>query len=165
MQAQREREMDNATDVKEVSQAAIKIQKAYRGHRARKLAQKMRLEENIFLGMDSPALDKQHDPVKKAELNRERRKVLQQQYEEDYQQALVSIKEKIMKVEGPDMKESIQDSFRQWYMEHKRLYGKFPEFPEDEVWQKPGFQFVAPVDGQGPAKDDVNSEQEAKAGM
>jgi hypothetical protein len=46
------------------------------------------------------------------------------------------------------MKEAIQDSFRQWYMEHKRIFGKFPEFPPDEVWQKPGFQFVAPVEGQ-----------------
>ena len=46
------------------------------------------------------------------------------------------------------MKESIQDAFRLWYMEHKRIYGKFPEFPDDEVWQKVGFRFVAPVEGQ-----------------
>ncbi len=47
-----------------------------------------------MLGMDLPVKDDKVDPVKKAETNRVRRKVLQQQYEEDYQQALVSIKEK-----------------------------------------------------------------------
>lgn len=64
----------------------------------------MRVEELIFLGilkhsfhslgMDLPTKDEKIDPMKKAETNRVRRKVLQQQYEEDYQQALVSIKEK-----------------------------------------------------------------------
>ena len=45
------------------------------------------------------------------------------------------------------MKEAIQDSFRQWYMEHKRINGKFPDFPDDEIWQKQGFQFIPPVEG------------------
>ena len=63
-----------------------------------------------------------------------------------------------MKIEGPDIKETIQDSFRQWYMEHKRIHGKFPEFPEDEVWQKPGFQFIPPVEG----RPITNNEQAAE---
>jgi hypothetical protein len=33
-------------------------------------------------------------------------------------------------------------------MEHKRIYGKFPEFPDDEVWQQAGFRFIAPIEGQ-----------------
>ncbi|KAJ3220708.1 Dynein regulatory complex protein 11 [Clydaea vesicula] len=49
-----------------------------------------------------------------------------------------------MKVEGPDMKEGIQDSFRQWYMEYKRVHGKLPDFPPEEVWQDPNFQFLLP---------------------
>lgn len=69
---------------------------------------------------------------------------------------------RITKVEGPDMKESIQDSFRQWYMEHKRIFGKFPEFPEDETWQKPGFQFVAPVEGQAAAAEEPKADKEDK---
>ena len=44
--------------------------------------------------MDFPTKDFKNDPIKKAETNRSRRKVLQQQYEEDYQQALINIKEK-----------------------------------------------------------------------
>ena len=41
------------------------------------------------------------------------------------------------------MRESMQDSFRQWYMEHKRVSGKFPEFPDDTIWQHPTFKFGA----------------------
>jgi hypothetical protein len=63
----------------------------------------MRYEENLFLStidfsklqdMEIPVLDVTNDPRKKAESNRVRRKVLQQQYEDDYQQALISLKEK-----------------------------------------------------------------------
>lgn len=32
-------------------------------------------------------------------------------------QALVSIKDKIRDVEGPDMKETMQDQIRQWFIE------------------------------------------------
>ena len=70
-----------------------------------------------------------------------------------------------MKIEGPDMKESIQDSFRQWYMEHKRIFGKFPEFPEDEVWQKSGFAFVPPVEGQPLPSDEAPKAEEKKPGI
>lgn len=117
--------------------------------------------------MEFKVEDVKNDQTKKAESNRARRKVLQQQYEEDYQQALINIKEKyyfiliyrIMKIEGPDMKESIQDSFRLWYMEHKRIYGKFPEFPEDEVWKQAGFHFIPPVEGQPIIENEVVKEE------
>lgn len=48
------------------------------------------------------------------------------------------------------MKEALQDSFRQWYMEYKRINNKFPDFPADEVWQNPSFKFELTPDGQIP---------------
>lgn len=39
------------------------------------------------------------------------------------------------------MKERIQDSFRQWYLDYKRETGIFPEFPSDEDFAKPDFMF------------------------
>lgn len=39
------------------------------------------------------------------------------------------------------MKEAIQDDFRQWYMEYKRVNGSFPEFPEESVWRQTAFKF------------------------
>ena len=46
----------------------------------------------------------------------DRRKV-QEVHELEYQQALVSVKEKIRQVEGPDMKETLMDQIRQWFIE------------------------------------------------
>lgn len=60
---------------------------------------------------------------------------------------------RITKVEGPDMKEGIQDSFRQWYMESKRTTGSLPEFPADEVWQQSDFKFSSHA--QTPGNDEA----------
>ena len=42
--------------------------------------------------------DPKRDPITRAELNRQRRKVLQQVHEDEYQQALVNTKEKYVTV-------------------------------------------------------------------
>jgi IQ and AAA domain-containing protein len=46
----------------------------------------------------------------------ERRKT-QEVHEQEYQQALVTIKEKIRETEGPDIKETLMDQIRQWFIE------------------------------------------------
>lgn len=142
-QAKREDILDGEDDEKEVNRAALKIQSVYRGFVARKRYRKMMYEEVIFLGMEAPPVDPQKiSSIQKSEATRDRRRQLRKQHEEEYAQALISTKEKILKVEGPDMKESIQDSFRQWYMEYKRINGKLPDFPDDEVWKQNDFQFA-----------------------
>ncbi|KAJ3076108.1 Dynein regulatory complex protein 11 [Podochytrium sp. JEL0797] len=143
LQAQREKDLDAGDDEGELNSAALKIQRVFRGHKARKYAKQKLREEFIFLGMSSATKPPTQSPLIKSELNRNRRKLIQQQHEEEYQAALVNTKEKISKVEGPDMKENMQDQFRQWYMEVKRVNGKFPEFPEDAVWKMEGFVFGA----------------------
>ncbi|KAJ3355843.1 Dynein regulatory complex protein 11 [Entophlyctis luteolus] len=141
IQAQREKDLDAGDDEGELNSAALKIQRVFRGYKARKLAKAALREELAFLGMISIKKDPKQSANAKAEINRNRRKIIQNQHEEEYQAALVNTKEKISKIEGPDMKESMQDSFRQWYMEYKRVNGKFPDFPPDSLWQQPGFQF------------------------
>jgi hypothetical protein len=66
---------------------------------------------------------------------------------------------RILRMEGTDMKEAIQDDFRQWYMEYKRINGKFPAFPMEEEWQQPNFRFsidnvgsIQKVEAEKPAK-------------
>jgi hypothetical protein len=74
---------------------------------------------------------------------------------------------RIVKVEGPDMKEGIQDSFRQWYMESKRTEGKLPDFPADEVWQQSDFSFSNPAATGGDETKDSSkdlSKKDNKAG-
>jgi len=46
----------------------------------------------------------------------ERRKT-QEAHEQEYQQALVNIKDKLRETEGPDMKETLMDQIRQWFIE------------------------------------------------
>ncbi|KAI8910375.1 P-loop containing nucleoside triphosphate hydrolase protein, partial [Gorgonomyces haynaldii] len=140
MQAKKEKESLGEEDLKERAAAALKIQTIFRGFRERVKFRSNLNKELCFLGMEAPSSDNSNaEALKKTS---QRRKQLQKQYEEEYLQALVSIKEKIHRVEGPDMKEAMQDDFRTWYMEHKRNTGSFPEFPSDEVWQKPGFKFT-----------------------
>ncbi|KND02216.1 uncharacterized protein SPPG_02701 [Spizellomyces punctatus DAOM BR117] len=150
LQAQREKELDQNEEEMEVNTAAVRIQKVYKGYKARQFYKKQMHEEMIFLGMANIMKDPKNNPMVRAENNRNRRKVVQLQHEEEYQQALVNTREKIMRVEGPDMKEALQDSFRQWYMEYKRINSKFPDFPADKVWQEPGFKFELTPEGQIP---------------
>ncbi|KAI9193720.1 uncharacterized protein BJ171DRAFT_447074 [Polychytrium aggregatum] len=164
-QALKEKEIEGNDDESEAIKATLMIQRVYRGYRERKLFRQKMQEELIFLELDRTRLfippsnyntgmaplnvkESKSSPGSLAEANSNRRKVIQQKHEEEYQQALITTKEKIAKVEGPDMKEAMQDNFRQWYMEYKRINGKFPDFPADKVWQVTGFQF--PTDGSIP---------------
>ena len=47
----------------------------------------------------------------------QQRRVTQKMHENEYQQALVTIKDKIRETEGPDMKETMMDQIRQWFIE------------------------------------------------
>lgn len=42
---------------------------------------------------------------------------IQEKHESDFQKALVTIKERVKEIEGPDIKESLQDQIRQWFIE------------------------------------------------
>ena len=50
----------------------------------------------------------------KTEANRQ---MTQEMHEQEYQQALVTVKEKIRDSEGPDMRETMMDQIRQWFIE------------------------------------------------
>ncbi|KAL7754316.1 hypothetical protein RI367_000297 [Sorochytrium milnesiophthora] len=158
----REASFDNAEDDMEVASAALNIQRIWRGYKSRKEFQVMREQELVFLGMARP--DAKTSNVLKTTLdaNLARRKALQQQHEEEYQSALISIKEKLRKVEGPDIKEFYQDSFRQWYMDYKRVNNKFPDFPAIEEWSNPLFKFGEPLPGSEAASAQAKAAEESK---
>ncbi|KAM4609601.1 dynein regulatory complex protein 11-like, partial [Discoglossus pictus] len=60
------------------------------------------------------------------------RSELQEQYEVEYQRSLLQIKDTIRETEGLDMKETLQDQIRQWFIECRHATGKFPDFPDEE---------------------------------
>ncbi|XP_072536868.1 dynein regulatory complex protein 11 isoform X2 [Salminus brasiliensis] len=119
-----------------VDQAAVCIQKVlqvWKGFMQRKRTKQEREEEMIFLGM---ALD--HDLPRPctaavvAEDTKSRRRTKQEEHEEDYQKSVISITNSLREVEGPDMKETMKDQIRQWFIECHDATGSFPDYPEEE---------------------------------
>ncbi|XP_074841508.1 IQ and AAA domain-containing protein 1-like isoform X2 [Carettochelys insculpta] len=115
-------------------QAAICIQKVWKGCLQRRCTKLEREREMAFIGMvpDPKALGLSA-AVLRAQLGEEFRRLRQADYEAEYQQALVSIREGLYEVEGPDMKEEMKEQLRQWFIECHDLTGHFPEFPDEEL--------------------------------
>nr|CAB3255453.1 IQ and AAA domain-containing protein 1-like [Phallusia mammillata] len=114
--------------------AATRIQKVWKGFVQRKITRREREEEMIFIGMVPTAevKTKKVQPQMLAKKTEVDRRVTQEDNEVEYQQALVTVKEKIRQVEGPDMKEMMQDQIRQWFIECRDATGKFPDYPDEE---------------------------------
>ncbi|XP_073809094.1 dynein regulatory complex protein 11 isoform X1 [Danio rerio] len=113
-------------------QAATCIQKVWRGYRDRRRVNKECLEEMIFLGM-IPAQQQTPSPAQlRAQQVERRRHIIQEEHEAEYQTALVNIKESVRTVDGADIKESLQEQIRQWFLECRDASGKFPDFPSPE---------------------------------
>ncbi|XDV36100.1 hypothetical protein PO909_005945 [Leuciscus waleckii] len=102
--------------------------KVWRGYRDRRRVKKECLEEMIFLGMQpTPTPAQLH-----AQQLESRRHGMQEEHEAEYQRALANIKESVQCVDGPDIKESLQEQIRQWFIECRDATGKFPDFPSPE---------------------------------
>nr|XP_060639945.1 dynein regulatory complex protein 11 isoform X3 [Anolis sagrei ordinatus] len=113
--------------------AAICIQKYWRGYYQWKKTLKLREEEMIFLGM-TPSLQfhKPSPSLLRAQKVDSLRCEIQDKHESDFQEALVTIKERVKEVEGPDIKESLQDQIRQWFIECRHVTGRFPDYPDEQ---------------------------------
>ncbi|XP_051046728.1 dynein regulatory complex protein 11 isoform X2 [Phodopus roborovskii] len=101
-------------------------------HQSRKTV-KEREEEMIFLGMKPPPLfNEVSAAIVQSEKVAHLRNEVQLKHEQNYKEALVSIKEELKLMEGPDIKEHLQDQIRQWFIECRNLTGTFPEYPNEE---------------------------------
>lgn len=98
--------------------AALQIQKVWRGFHQCKKTVKEREEEMVFLGMKpSPLFNEVSDAIVQSKQVTNLRDEVQLKHEQDYQEALVNIKEDLKMLEGPDIKEHLQDQIRQWFIE------------------------------------------------
>ncbi|PIK45491.1 putative IQ and AAA domain-containing protein 1 [Apostichopus japonicus] len=113
--------------------AAVRIQKIWKGYSVRKRIKKEREDEMIFIRMTEPPLpnNSKNTPQNRADnsidetcdAGRSRERI---------PKALVTIKDKL-RCGRTDMKETMQDQIRQWFLECRDATGKFPDFPpEDE---------------------------------
>uniref|UniRef100_A0A8C2ACX7 IQ motif containing with AAA domain 1 n=1 Tax=Cyprinus carpio TaxID=7962 RepID=A0A8C2ACX7_CYPCA len=127
-----QRRLQGNSSMQDPNQAATCIQKVWRGYRDRRRVNKECLEEMIFLGM-IPAQQMTPSPAQlHAQQVESRRHCVQEEHEAEYQKALVNIKESVRSVDGPDIKESLQEQIRQWFLECRDATGKFPDFPSPE---------------------------------
>ncbi|GAB1285224.1 IQ motif-containing with AAA domain [Apodemus speciosus] len=117
----------------DTSLAALQIQKVWRGFYQSKKTVKEREEEMVFLGMKPPPLfNEVSDAIVQSQQVTNLRNEVQLKHEQNYQEALVNIKEDLRMLEGPDIKEHLQDQIRQWFIECRNLTGTFPEYPNEE---------------------------------
>ncbi|XP_062383643.1 dynein regulatory complex protein 11 isoform X2 [Sardina pilchardus] len=112
--------------------AALRIQKVWLGYSQRKRTKRQRQEELIFLGMVAPPRATPSLAEQSARQVEVSRRAVQEQHEAEYQRALVSIKESVRAVEGLDIRETLQEQIRQWFIECRDATGKFPDFPSVE---------------------------------
>ncbi|XP_041913607.1 dynein regulatory complex protein 11 isoform X1 [Alosa sapidissima] len=116
-----------------IDQAVVRIQKVWKGFVQRKKTKREREEEMIFLGMVMGAQTNQPCSYAAAVYgNKARRRQKQSEYEEDYLKAITTITDKIRDLEGPDIKETMKDQIRQWFIECHDATGSFPDYPEEE---------------------------------
>ncbi|NXE45648.1 DRC11 protein, partial [Casuarius casuarius] len=107
--------------------AATCIQKIWRGYIQCKKTEKIGEEEMIFLGMTAST-----SLLHAREVNALRGEV-QERHEEEYQKALVYIKDRLKEMEGLDIKETLQDQIRQCFIECRHIIGKFSDYPTEEA--------------------------------
>ena len=61
-----------------------------------------------------------------------RRKVTQRDNLEEYEEALVVLRRRVMEMEGQDMRETVQDAINAWFVDSRKPDGTYPEFPDEE---------------------------------
>uniref|UniRef100_M3XIE1 Zgc:153738 n=1 Tax=Latimeria chalumnae TaxID=7897 RepID=M3XIE1_LATCH len=115
------------------NQAAVIIQKVWKGYFQRKKTKREREEEMIFIGMAPDSnFTKPIPAVICAQENEEERRVRQEKYDMEYQQALLDVKAKMTQLEGADLREAMKDQIRQWFLECHDVTGRFPDYPSEE---------------------------------
>ena len=123
----------NAKNFMSEEDAAVLVQKRWRGFIARKKAHKIRAEELEFIGMtqSEEAANDLTQQNKAVTVEGHRRNKLKQ-HEKEYNKALVDIKQNLHDTKGPTIREELQDMIRQWFIECRDNSGKFPDYPSEE---------------------------------
>ncbi|XP_067250755.1 dynein regulatory complex protein 11 [Chanodichthys erythropterus] len=130
--SQRQKKADEQEAVT-TDQAAVCIQKVWRGFMQRKMTKRLREEEMVFLGMAmDPKLSYPSQNELAAQNNKANRRTRQDEHEDDYQKSIGSVIYQLREVEGPEMKETMKDQIRQWFIECRDATGSFPDYPEEE---------------------------------
>ncbi|XP_028933937.1 IQ and AAA domain-containing protein 1-like [Ornithorhynchus anatinus] len=115
-------------------EAALCIQKVWKGFLQRKHTKLERQMEMEFIGMAAAS-----DPTGSSEaqlrvqIGEEQRRLRQAEQEEEYLLQLTRVRNSVLEAEGTDIREEMKEHIRQWLIECHHLTGKFPEYPDEEI--------------------------------
>jgi hypothetical protein len=113
--------------------AAMKIQKVWRGYATRRQTRRRKMEEMILIGMIPAQPVSGRSIVDELEDFKEIRYQQQEEFRKEYEEALVTMKEDIGAKHGSAMTEDITDEIRTWFKEYKNRTGRLPDFPSEEA--------------------------------
>ena len=120
-------------------QAAITIQKVFRGFLARKLVKEDAINELVFLGFLPDKKEEVNAEVREAAI-RQVRKTKQVDNELQYVQALDELKVSLKETEGPEIRSELRDERFKWWLKEKEekgiMHEDFTEFYNKNVVKK-----------------------------
>lgn len=112
-------------------QAAMRIQKVWKGYQARRATRRRKFQEMLLIGMIPPPKTQSEEIAKALEVKEMRRR-LQQQRQKEYEAQVKACRERLQKQEREAVLEQLTDQVRGWLMEYKSQTGKIPEYSGSE---------------------------------
>ncbi|KAL9645938.1 hypothetical protein ABK040_001046 [Willaertia magna] len=116
-------------------EASIKIQKYFKGYRARKKIEQEKASELKFIGMipkEEGEIDSEEEDDSTKDLERYKRKIKQIENKRELEEQRINMREKIIEEEGPKMMEDMHDALIEQILLYKQEYaGGVPDFPTE----------------------------------
>lgn len=132
LKAYKEEEIAVKVSIETEIRAAVVIQRHWRRHRRRILQERKSEKEMTLLGMLQPSWRDLSSINKMQEVIRYKREV-QNRNQEEYENVLETVKEKIRKLYSMRMEEDITDEIRYWFEWFFLNSGCLPDYPDEEL--------------------------------
>lgn len=112
--------------------AAVVLQKHWRGRLVRRALNKREIERRLLIGMTNPSW-KSTKILDDYEKHREERRAFRYKQLRDYVQANIDEKVRLLRVVGPRLLEDISEEIRQWFYRWYTEIKNFDKYPDETV--------------------------------
>ncbi|KAF4533179.1 hypothetical protein B566_EDAN001721 [Ephemera danica] len=130
------RASSSAAIIRSIEDAAVILQKTWRGLQSRKITRQRKQDEMMLIGMVphvGASASELTTERKRSQLVQVARRTKQDEYQQKYIEAQREEKERALRRHGIRLTKEITDEVRNWLMEYKNETGKFPDFPSEEM--------------------------------